>query len=215
MRAPVGAVTRQISGICEAKKTMNAKSTENLDLAAIAALLPKGQIPPVESWHPKHCSDLDIRIARDGTWFYLGSPINRRRMVKLFSSILRHDADGRHYLVTPVEKIGITVDDAPFVAVAMTVHGSGRDQALTFRTHVDDEVLAGPEHPIRIEIESESGEPSPYVHIRGGLEALINRPVFYDLVDLGVERKIDGELVLGVWSAGKFFAIGPVPDAAE
>lgn len=194
--------------------TRNAESTTKLDPAAIAALLPEGRTAPVENWHPEHCSDLDIRIARDGTWFYLGSPIKRRRMVKLFSTILRHDADDRYYLVTPVEKIAITVDDAPFVAVAMTAHGSGRDQVLTFRTHVDDEVMAGPEHPIRIETEPGSGEPSPYVHIRGGLEALINRAVFYDLVELGVEREIDGVTVLGVWSAGEFFAIGPVEDAA-
>jgi hypothetical protein len=180
----------------------------DIDPAAIAARLPKGKLPPVHSWNPDYCGDMDMRIARDGTWFYNGSPIGRKPMVKLFSSVLRHDDDDRFYLVTPVEKLGIMVDDAPFVAVEMAVHGAGHDQVLTFRTNVDDEVMAGPEHAIRVETDPASEEPSPYVHVRDRLEALIARPVFYDLVELAVEEELDGELQFGVWSAGCFFAIG-------
>lgn len=187
-----------------------------LDPAAIAARLPKGKTPPVEEWHPERSVTLDMRIARDGGWTYLGSPITRKAMVKLFSTILRREEDGGYCLVTPVEKIAITVDDAPFVAVEMTSHGVGAEQVLTFRTHVDDEVMAGPEHPIRVETDPETGEPAPYVHVRGGLEALISRAVFYDLVDLGVEETRGGERLFGVWSAGEFFPIGPaVEEAAE
>ena len=180
-----------------------------LDPAAIAAQLPRGKVPPVDSWHPEFSGDLDMRIARDGTWHYLGSPIKRRRMVKMFASILRQDDDQRYYLVTPVEKFAITVEDAPFQAVAMDVHDRGPDQVLTFRTNVDDEVMAGPDHAIRMEIDAATDEPSPYVHIRGRLEALISRAIFYDLVDLAVDEKRDGEVSFGVWSAGVFFPFGP------
>lgn len=179
-----------------------------LDTKAIEAQLPKGKVPPVETWQPEFSGDMDMRIARDGTWFYLGTPIKRRKMVKLFASILRHDQDEEYYLVTPVEKFRISVDDAPFQAVAMDVHGQGRAQVLTFRTNVDDEVMAGPEHPIRVEIDPVSEEPSPYVHVRARLEALISRAIFYDLVDLAVEEERDGESQLGIWSAGVFFAFG-------
>ncbi|MDP6343978.1 MAG: DUF1285 domain-containing protein [Alphaproteobacteria bacterium] len=181
---------------------------QTIDPAAIAAHLPKGRRPPVENWNPDFQGDIDMRIARDGTWFYLGTPIARKPMVKLFSSVLRHDADDKFYLVTPVEKLGITVDDAPFLAVAMTAHGRGRDQVLTFRTNVDDEVMAGPEHPLRVSLNPASQEPSPYVHVRGRLEALIARAVFYDLVELAVEEEGRGERSFGVWSAGEFFPIG-------
>ena len=185
------------------------------DPMIIAARLPKGKLPPVHKWNPPFCGDLDMRIARDGTWYYLGSPIGRKPMVKLFSTVLRHDDDGRYYLVTPVEKIGITVDDAPFVAVEMTAHGSGRDQVLTFRTQVDDEVMAGPAHPIRVEIDPETGEPSPYVLVRDRLEALIARAVFYDLVERGENRDIDGVETFGVWSAGEFFPIGSLDGVTD
>lgn len=175
---------------------------ESLAAAAGAAAKGKG-LPPVHLWNPDFCGDIDMRIARDGTWYYLGSPIGRKPLVRLFSTILRHDEDGKYYLVTPVEKVGIRVDDAPFVAVEMTVEGTGEDQVLHFRTNVDDWVTAGPDHPIRVEIDPATEEPSPYVHVRARLEALIARAVFYDLVDLAVER--DGHL--GVWSAGRFFPI--------
>jgi hypothetical protein len=178
------------------------------EIAAIAARLPKGRIPPVETWQPDFSGDMDMRIARDGTWFYLGSSIKRQKMVQLFASILRHDPDGKYYLVTPVEKFGIIVDDAPFQAVAMEVHGQGRAQVLTFRTNVEDQVMAGPEHPIRMEIDPVTEEPSPYVHVRARLEALISRAIFYDLVELAVPEERDGETQFGIWSAGVFFPIG-------
>lgn len=162
-------------------------------------------LPPVHLWNPDFCGDIDMRIARDGTWHYMGTPIGRERLVRLFSTILRHDEDGKYYLVTPVEKVGIKVEDAPFLAVAMSVEGVGRDQRLTFTTSVGDSAAAGPEHPIRFVIDEETGEPAPYVHIRARLEALIARAVFYDLAELGTEEEHDGGRWFGVWSGGVFF----------
>jgi hypothetical protein len=191
------------------KQMLDPELNPVLDPVAIAAQLPRGKAPPVESWQPDFSGNLDMRIARDGTWHYLGSPIKRHRMVKLFASILRHDQDQRYYLVTPVEKYAIVVEDAPFQAVAMDVHGQGREQVLTFRTNVDDEVMAGPDHGLRMTIDPGTGEPSPYVHVRGRLEALISRTIFYDLVDLAVEELAGEENQFGVWSAGDFFPLGP------
>lgn len=168
--------------------------------------------PPVHLWNPDFCGELDIRIARDGTWYYLNSPIGRKRLVKLFSSVLRYDDDGRYYLVTPAEKIGIIVDDAPFVAVEMFSEGMGKDQILSFRTHVDEYVVVDKEHPIRMAFEKSSGEPSPYVLVRANLEALIVRSVFYDLVELASEQIIDGVAIFGVWSSGEFYEFGPVDE---
>lgn len=186
------------------------KRNEKFDPAAIAARLPKGELPPVHLWQPERVVDIDMRISRDGVWLHEGAPIKRARMVKLFATILRRDDDERYYLVTPVEKVAIAVDDAPFVAVAMSVHGGGREQVLTFRTNVGEEVMAGPEHPIRVDIDQDSEEPSPYVHVRDRLEALIGRAVFYDLVELAVEEADggNGENRFGVWSAGSFFELG-------
>jgi hypothetical protein len=152
-----------------------------------------------------------MRIARDGTWHYRDSPIGRPRMVELFASVLRRD-DDRFYLVTPAEKLSIQVDDAPFVAVEMTVHGAAEAQVLVFRTNVGEEVMAGPGHALRFVVDPESGEPAPYLHVRDRLEALLTRPVFYDLVDLAVEREADGQVWLGVWSAGTFFPLGLADD---
>jgi hypothetical protein len=166
---------------------------------------------PVHLWNPPFCGDLDMRIARDGTWFYLGTPIGRRPLVKLFSSILKREGD-RYFLVTPVEKVGITVDDAPFVAVDFTAGGEGRARALTFTTHVDDEVIAGPDHPIRVTRDPATGEPAPYVHVRAGLEALIDRKSFYRLVDLGEEHDVNGTRQFGVWSGGAFFPFIPAAE---
>ncbi len=179
-----------------------------LNEAAAAGKKARG-LPPVHLWNPDFCGDLDMRIARDGTWFYLGTPIGRERLVRLFSTILRHDEDGRYYLVTPVEKVGIRVDDAPFVAVAMKVEGEGRAQVLTFTTNVGDDAVAGPDHPMRFVVDPKTGEPAPYVHVRARLEALINRAVFYDLVALGVEEPYQGEPWFGVWSGGIFFPFMP------
>lgn len=171
----------------------------------------KSGLPPVHEWNPPFCGDIDMRIARDGRWYYQGSPIDRKPMVKLFSGILRRDGED-YFLVTPVEKVGIRVDDAPFVAVSLFVEGMGEQQRLRFVTQVDDEVIAGPAHPIRVELAADTQEPSPYVLIRDNLEALIHRNVFYQLVELAVSRPIDGQDWLGVWSDGQFFPIGPLPE---
>ncbi|MDJ0630886.1 MAG: DUF1285 domain-containing protein [Rhodobacter sp.] len=185
-------------------------TAEGLAASARAAAKSKGPAP-VHLWNPPFCGDLDIRIARDGTWFYLGTPIGRKELVRLFSSILRKDGDD-YFLVTPVEKVGITVDDAPFVAVDFDVSGTGRDQALTFITQVDDVVTAGPERPIRVERDPQTGEPSPYVLVRTNLEALIDRKSFYRLVDIGVTEPVAGEDWFGVWSSGRFFPIIPAAE---
>jgi hypothetical protein len=177
-------------------------------LAASAQAARKGGgLPPVHLWNPPFCGDLDMRIARDGTWFYLGTPIGRFELVRLFSSILKREGD-KYFLVTPVEKVGITVDDAPFVAVDFEAAGAGTDQMLTFSTHVGDTAVAGSDHPIRVVRDPETGEPSPYVMIRAGLEALIDRKSFYRLVELGAHH----EGWFGVWSSGQFFAIIPSAD---
>ncbi|MDE3079958.1 MAG: DUF1285 domain-containing protein [Paracoccaceae bacterium] len=181
-------------------------------LAASAGVVAKGRGPaPVHLWNPPFCGDLDMRIARDGTWFYLGTPIGRPALVKLFSNILRKDGD-RYFLVTPVEKVGITVDDAPFVAVDFTTEGTGRDQVLTFTTHVGDSAVAGPDHPIRVIRDPATGEPSPYVLIRANLEALIDRKSFYRLVELGTEEEHEGTRCFGLWSSGRFFPVIPSAD---
>ena len=175
----------------------------------LLAQIPKAEkgLPPVHLWNPDFCGDIDMRIARDGTWFYLGTPIGRKPMVRLFSTIIRRDGDD-YFLVTPVEKVGIKVDDAPFVATGLEVLGSGEQQVLCFTTQVEDRVEAGPEHPLRFVIDSLTQEPSPYVHIRANLEALIHRNVFYELVELAVSREVAGESWLGVWSSGEFYPIG-------
>jgi uncharacterized protein len=172
----------------------------------------KGAGPaPVHLWNPAFCGDLDMRIARDGTWFYLGTPIGRPALVKLFSNILKLE-NGKYYLVTPVEKVGITVDDAPFVAVDFTAQGSDESQVLTFETQVGDKVVAGPDHPIRVAYDDESGEPSPYVMVRAGLEALIDRKSFYRLVELGVHHRQGNDTWFGLWSGGQFFPVIPTSE---
>lgn len=158
-------------------------------------------LPPVHLWNPAFCGDIDMRIAQDGTWFYMNSPIGRKPLVRLFSTILRHDEDGKYYLITPVEKVGIRVDDAPFLAVAMQAEGEGRNQQLTFTTNCDDTVSVDESHPLRFEKEAGTDGLKPYVLVRGRLEALVNRAIFYDLVSLGVA---EGEW-FGVWSGGKFW----------
>ena len=179
------------------------------DLMASVQAAGKGAGPaPVHLWNPPFCGDLDIRIARDGTWFYLGTPIGRPALVKLFSNILKLE-NGRYYLVTPVEKVGITVDDAPFVAVDFVVSGAGVAQSLQFETQVGDKVTAGPDDPVRVVRDSETGEPSPYVMVRAGLEALIDRKSFYRLVELGAHHPQGEVMWFGLWSAGVFFPVIP------
>ena len=159
--------------------------------------------PPVHLWNPDFCGDMDIRIARDGTWYYLGSPIGRKELVRLFASVLKREG-ADHFLVTPVEKVRIKVDVAPLHAVEMSVEGEGDGQTINMRTLTDDYVTVGADHAIRVEENPETGEPTPFVHVRDGLEALIGRNVFYELVHMAEER--DG--VLGVMSAGVFFPLG-------
>ena len=165
-------------------------------------------LPPVERWNPAHCGDIDIRIARDGTWYHQGTPFARRELVRLFSTILRKDPDGFH-LVTPGEKMRIRVDDAPFLAVLLRVDGEGENQRLIFTTNVGDETVAGAANPIRVETNTETGEPAPYVHVRRGLEARISRNVFYQLADIAVPGTGAYAGQLGVWSEGRFFPLGP------
>lgn len=177
-------------------------------LAASVRKAAKKGPPPVHLWNPPFCGDLDMRIARDGTWFYLGTPIGRPALVRLFASVLRKDDDA-YFLVTPVEKVGITVDDAPFVAQDFRSEGDGAARRLVFTTNVGDETEAGPDHPIRVVRDAETGEPSPYVHVRADLEALIDRKSFYRLVDLGEHDQIEGRSWFGVRSGGRFFPILP------
>jgi len=159
---------------------------------------------------PVDCGHFDIRIGRDGTWYYRGSAIQRKPLVTLFSSVLKRDDAGQYWLQTPAERGRIDVDDAPFVAVALDVSGSGDAQTLTFHTNLDETVTAGPDNPIRVETDAETGEPSPYIHVRDGLDALIVRSVYYQLADLVVSRQ-DTD-VLGVWSSGMFFELGSTGD---
>lgn len=192
-----------------------AKDTSGLEaLIARAARAGKG-LPPVERWEPEFCGDLDMEIKRDGTWFYMGTPIGRQPLVRLFSTVLRKDADGRTYLVTPVEKVGIRVEDAPFVAVELDVSGAGDEQVMTFRTNVGDVVEAGPEHPLRFEDEDETGGLKPYLLVRGRLEALVARPVMYELAEHGEEIDIDGAVMFSVRSNGMVFPIMPAARLRE
>ena len=177
-------------------------------IAASARAAQKRGLPPVHLWNPPDCGDLDMRIARDGTWFYLGTPIGRPELVRLFSTILRKD-DDRYVLVTPVEKVGIQVDDAHFVAVDFEVEGDGREQILSFETNLGDMAVAGLDHPIRVERDAETGEPSPYILIRAALEALIDRKSFYRLVEIGAHSDVEGTSWFGLWSTGQFFPIIP------
>ncbi|MDR3374876.1 MAG: DUF1285 domain-containing protein [Ancalomicrobiaceae bacterium] len=165
---------------------------------------------PVDAWEPPDCGAIPMRIAADGTWFYMGSPIGREAMVRLFASVLRRDADGITYLVTPVEKCAIQVDDAPFVAVELHVEGAGVEQRLTLRTNVGDIVEAGPLHPLRFEIDPGNAGVRPYLHVRGRLEARLNRAVTHQLMESCVDHRVDGADWVGIWAGGAFFPILPV-----
>ena len=181
---------------------------DTLTLADIARLADADRLPPVDRWHPDHCGDSEMRIARDGTWFHQDGPISRPAMVRLFSTILRREPDGRHVLVTPVEKLDIVVEDAPFVATALKAEGEGTNGRLVFQLNTGDLVAAGPNHGLRF-VEGEDG-PRPYLHVRDGLEALIARPVYYELA----ERALAGEgETPGVWSDGIFFPLTSSPAA--
>lgn len=172
----------------------------SLSLAEIARLAAEQRLPPVDRWNPQHCGHSDMRIARDGSWFHQGAPITRPAMVQLFSTILRREPDGRHVLVTPVEKLDIDVEDAAFVAVELKAGGRGKRATLAFRLNTDALVTAGPEHGLRF-TETSDG-PRPYLHVRGGLEALVARPVYYELAEIALKNGSDPA---GVWSRGSFF----------
>ncbi|KAA0700506.1 DUF1285 domain-containing protein [Neorhizobium sp. P12A] len=191
------------------------------DAAGLAALISRAAgesgdgkrgLPPVERWNPPFCGDIDMEIRADGTWFYMGTPIGRAPLVRLFSTVLRKDEDGKTYLVTPVEKVGIRIVDAPFLAVEMSRTMRGQEQILTFRTNVGDVVEAGEEYPIRFVIHGENKELKPYLHVRGRLEALVSRAVMYDLIELGETLEISGVDMFCVRSGGAVF---PVMPAAE
>ncbi|MFZ2068661.1 MAG: DUF1285 domain-containing protein [Xanthobacteraceae bacterium] len=172
---------------------------------AVSRVAAKGP-PPVERWNPPFCGDLDMRIAADGTWFYLKTPIGRPALVKLFASVLKREGD-KYFLVTPVEKCGIQVEDAPFLAVEMKAEDGVNGRVLHFRTNVDDWVACGPEHPLRFEPESGTGGLKPYLHVRRDLWAKVTRALFFDLVELGEERNVAGRPMFGVVSMGSFFAM--------
>jgi hypothetical protein len=167
---------------------------------------------PVEMWNPDYCGELDMVIKSDGTWFYMGTPIGRQRLVDLFATVLRKDEDGETYLVTPVERIKIQVEDAHFIAVEMNAKGDGAAQVLTFRTNVGDVVEAGPENPLRFVTVEENDGIKPYLSVRGRLEALLARPVMYELISHGEEIEIDGKKMFGVRSNGAVFAIMPADE---
>lgn len=184
--------------------------TGGLDaLAGAAKSAAKKGPPPVHLWNPPFCGDIDMRIATDGTWYYLKTPIGRSALVKLFASVLKREGD-RYFLVTPVEKCGITVEDAPFLAIAMQVESRSPGQVLRFVTNVGDEVPCGPEHPLRFEQETGTGGLKPYLLVRRNLWAKVTRALFYDLVELGEERSVGGVRLYGVVSQGVFFAMAPV-----
>ncbi len=185
-------------------------SAESLAASAKAASR-SGGAAPVHLWNPPFCGDLDMRIARDGTWSYLGTPIGRKALVRLFSSILKREGE-RYFLVTPVEKVGITVEDMPLHAVDVTVEGLGEAQNLTFITSTDDSVTAGPDHPIHLEHDLSTGEPAPSVLIRANLWARIDRKTFLRLAELGCHAPHDGDSWFGLWSAGRFFPMIPSSD---
>ena len=185
------------------------KKNDDRGLSGLEALLKEqagDRLPPVDKWNPPYCGDIGMRIRNDGVWFYQGSPIGRKPLVKLFSRVLRKDEDGRHYLVTPVEKVDVAVDDAPFLAVEMEIAGAGESQVLTFRTNVDDVVRCGAQHRLRFVEEMPDGGLKPYLLVRGRLEALVTRALYYDLVELAVPST-DGPDRLIVWSGGVPFPV--------
>ena len=172
-----------------------APDLSTMSLAEVAKALAEQCLPPVDQWHPTHCGDSEMRIARDGTWFHQGSPIGREAMVRLFSTILRREVDGSYVLVTPGEKLDILVEDAPFIAVEVKSEGAGRDRNLTFRLNTTDLVVAGVDHALRF-------DDAPYIHVRGGMEAKIARPVYYELANIALDEANDPN---GLWSNGAFF----------
>jgi uncharacterized protein len=191
------------------------QTTGGLDaIAGVAREASRKGAPPVHLWNPPFCGDLDMRIASDGTWFYLKTPIGRPALVKLFASVLKREGE-RYFLVTPVEKCGIVVEDAPFLAVELRAEQAEHGQLLHFRTNVDEWVACGREQALRFEPEPETGGLKPYLHVRRDLWAKVTRALFYDLVELGEERDVEGQRMFGVASAGEFFAMAPAASLRE
>lgn len=188
-----------------------ASDTLPKELVPIAAAIADQKLPPVGAWAPERTVKIPMRIGRDGTWYYEGTPILRLPLVRLFASVLRRDADGRIYLVTPGEKYDIEIDDAPFVAKDLTISGVGQDQVIAFQTNMDDYVIVSKEHPIFMNQDGPAVGSSPYVHVRGGLNALLSRPVYYKLVDSAAPHP-DTPNIMGVWSKGHFFELGRLED---
>jgi hypothetical protein len=193
-------------GVIMTDKTVPSKALDVLAAKVAAPAVPAAR-------QPIDCGHFDIAIARDGTWYYRGSPIGRLALVRLFSTVLRREADGSFWLQTPAERGRITVEDAPFVAVELTRRGTGREQELIFRTNLDDTVAADAEHPLRVVNNPATHAPNPYIMVRDGLEARLNRPVFYELVELGREERVGDATLFGVWSKGAFFPIGRLDEA--
>jgi len=200
--------------------TSRSKAAETAGTAApagleslIVAVGKERKLPPVHLWNPPFCGDLDMRIAADGTWFYLGTPIGRPALVRLFASVLKRE-DERYFLVTPVEKVGIRVEDAPFLAVEMAVDGAGRERVLSFRTNVDDIVRCGQGHELRFEPEADTGGLKPYLHVRADLWARVSRALFFDLVEMGETKLVDGVEQFGIYSGGSFFPMAPAASIA-
>ncbi len=167
------------------------------------------KLPPVEQWDPDSCGDMDLLIKRDGNWYYQGSPISRKRLVKLFSRVLKKEGED-YFLVTPVEKLGIRVEDVPFLMVRMRLEETEQGSVIVFEDNCDNQVALTSDNPLWINLNSKTGEPSPYINIRGNLNGLIHRNLFYELVDMAEERMIDGEKYLGIVSAGEFFSLGKI-----
>lgn len=192
-----------------------AKGLSGLEALVSRAGKKEKGLPPVDQWHPDFCGDIPMEIKADGTWFYMGTPIGRKALVQLFSTVLRKDEDGKTYLVTPVELVGITVEDAHFIAVEMNAHEEGGEQVITMRTNMDDVVEVGKDNPMRFVIVPENDGVKPYVLVRGRLEAVLARSVMYELISHGEEIEVDGRLMFAVRSKGEVFPIMPADELAK
>ncbi len=201
--------------MAEIEDNQVAKGLSGLEALISRAGKKEKGLPPVDKWHPEFCGDIPMEIKADGTWFYMGTPIGRKALVQLFSTVLRKDEDGKTYLVTPVELVGITVEDAHFIGVEMNAHEKDGEQVITLRTNMDDVVEVGPENPMRFVIVLENDGVKPYVLVRGRLEAVLARPVMYELIAHGEEIEVDGRLMFAVRSKGEVFPIMPADELAK
>ena len=201
--------------MAEIEDNQVAKGLSGLEALISRAGKKEKGLPPVDQWHPEFCGDIPMEIKADGTWFYMGTPIGRKALVQLFSSVLRKDEDGKTYLVTPVELVGITVEDAHFIAVEMNAHEVNGEQVLTLRTNMDEVVEVSRDNPMRFVIVPENNGVKPYVIVRGRLEAVLARPVMYELISYGEEIEVDGKLMFAVRSKGEVFPIMPADELAK